>query len=78
MTSGHFPDVEKRLVQWVEDRKARGLPLNGPMIQKKGKEVARTLGRTDFNGSEGWLKRFKGRNGLSFRKWKSKVCYIVN
>lgn len=52
---------------WLRRARSQSIPINGPLIRAKAEEFVLQLGITDFLCSEGWLTRFKERNGLVFR-----------
>ena len=41
------------------------LPISGPLIQEKALSLAKSLKKTDFKASNGWLNRFKTRHSIS-------------
>ncbi len=50
---------EDKLFGWFSGIRAKGIPLSGPMIQAKARELAAEAGIQDFKASNGWLHRFK-------------------
>ena len=42
--------------------------ISVPMLEEKTEIYAKTLGHDDFRASNGWLQKFKQRNGVVFRK----------
>ncbi|KAG0445233.1 hypothetical protein HPB47_018103 [Ixodes persulcatus] len=64
---GDHEELEKCLVLWLRRARSQSIPINGPLIRAKAEEFVLQLGITDFLCSEGWLTRFKERNGLVFR-----------
>lgn len=73
LRTSNYQDVEKALLRWVLDMRTRNVPLNGPMLQEKARDVASRLGCDDFKASAGWLMRFKNRHsslaGLRRGEW---------
>jgi hypothetical protein len=51
--------------QWFIKVRASNLPVSGPLVQEKAKEIASKHGIHDFKASSGWLTRFKGRHNIS-------------
>lgn len=47
---------------------ARTLPVSGPLLQEKAKEVATMLHLDAFKASNGWLESFRRRHGIAFGK----------
>lgn len=59
-----FEDVEAAVYKWFVDVRSRNIPVSGPMIERKAKDMAFLLGREDFRGGSGWLQRFKERHQI--------------
>lgn len=57
--------LEDKLLEWYNECRAQGGYVSGPMIAVKAQELHKELGYTDnFTASNGWLDRFKVRNGI--------------
>ena len=54
-------EMEDTLLQWICDMRGRNLRVSHKMIKLK----AKTLGNPSFKASNGWLRLFMKRNGLS-------------
>ncbi|XP_049524040.1 tigger transposable element-derived protein 4-like [Dermacentor silvarum] len=67
LRQGDHEELEKCLVLWLRRARSQNIPINGPLIRAKAEEFVLQLGIADFLCSEGWLTRFKDRNGLVFR-----------
>ncbi|XP_067120346.1 tigger transposable element-derived protein 4-like [Centruroides vittatus] len=64
-----YKDVEDALVCWLKKIRSSNLPISRPILKQKAMEIAGVLGvETDFSASDGWLERFKGRHGVTFKK----------
>ncbi|XP_023237227.1 tigger transposable element-derived protein 4-like [Centruroides sculpturatus] len=64
-----YKDVEDALVRWLKQTRSSNLPVSGPILKQKAMEIAGVLGvETNFSASDGWLERFKGRHGVTFKK----------
>ena len=63
-----FDDVDEALLQWFDGIRANGAPLNGPIIKLKAMEIARQLGKPDWDCGDGWLGRFKKRHNLAYKR----------
>jgi len=44
------------------------VPISGPIMKIKAKELALKLGHSEFQCSAGWLERFEQRHNVVFRK----------
>lgn len=52
-------------MDWYNTNREQGQHISGPMISQKATELHRELGYKDnFTASNGWLDRFKIRNGI--------------
>ena len=57
-----YNDVEKAAYAWfVETRTTQNLPLSGPIIRAKARELADKMGINSFTASTGWFDRFRFR-----------------
>lgn len=58
-------ELEDKLFEWYNECRAKGDYVSGPMISLKAQTLHKELGYTDsFTASNGWLDRFKVRNGI--------------
>src|SRR5215471_17059147 len=64
--SVQFPELDKALQFWISQAVAAGLPLSDIILQQKALEFAQMLniGEDQIQFSNGWVWRFKQRNGL--------------
>jgi len=46
-------EIDHVCYEWFCRVCAKNLPISGPLILKKAIEIAKTLGRTNFEGSNG-------------------------
>uniref|UniRef100_A0A8C4QLX5 HTH CENPB-type domain-containing protein n=1 Tax=Eptatretus burgeri TaxID=7764 RepID=A0A8C4QLX5_EPTBU len=60
-------ELDEALLKWYTQIRAKGIPLNGPLLVKKAKAFAELLNLEDFKASDGWLDKFKKRHGLKFK-----------
>ena len=68
LRTSSYADVEESLLCWLEQAKSMAIPITGPAVQVKGRELALLMGHPDFVCSKGWLYRFKARHGIMFRQ----------
>lgn len=59
--------MEDALLIWFKQARALNIPVSGPILKEKAKKLALVLGYVEFQCSDGWLDRFKKRNGITFR-----------
>ena len=65
-----FSSVNEALYEWFRMACAKNIYLSGPQLIAKGKEIATRLGIDGFEGSSGWLTKWKGRYNIK----KIRVC----
>ena len=63
-----LPSVKQATVKWLKQCRDGDARISGPMLQEKAEIYAKTLGHDDFRASNVWLRKFKQRNGVVFRK----------
>lgn len=49
---------------WFLKTRSSNVPISGPMIKQKTKEIAKELNIQDFKASEGWLFGWKRRKAI--------------
>ena len=61
------PQLEKVVFTWFNQARSEGMPISGPIIQAQAKKMNQSLHGEEqgFGATTGWLKRFKGRHGIS-------------
>ena len=62
-----YEDIDGALLQWFKTTRNANIPLNGPIVLEKAKQLATRLGHDDFKGSSGWFDKWKKRHGITFR-----------
>ncbi|XP_060065142.1 tigger transposable element-derived protein 6-like [Ylistrum balloti] len=63
-----YEDTETALLKWFTHARDNNLPVTGPMLKAKAKDLAEKIGEQNFACSTGWLDRFKDRHNISFKK----------
>ena len=53
---------------WFTQAQTLNLPVSGPILQIKARELALAMGYSDFSSSTGWLECFKAKHGIGFCK----------
>lgn len=65
MKTSTYDDLDKAMVTWFSQQKARGSEVSDAVSAAKAKYFFDTLKlKGDFNASSGWLRRFKHRHGI--------------
>ncbi len=63
-----YSDVNDALYEWFKLATSKNIPVGGPQLIQKGKMIAEALGKSDFKGSVGWLKKWKKRFSIKYFK----------
>ena len=63
-TSGKQAKLEEKLFEWFKEKRRQGVFMNGPVLMAKANSLA---GDTGTFG-EGWLRGFKSRYNIVFKK----------
>ena len=53
------------------------VPISGPIMKIKAKELALKMGHSEFQCSTGWLERFKQRHSRVFKYHSLKTVLII-
>lgn len=65
MKQPSYPNMEKALVEWLKKVRSINVPVNGPLLAEKTRYFAEQLGYKNFKASNGFLDRFKERQGIT-------------
>ncbi|CAL4065317.1 unnamed protein product, partial [Meganyctiphanes norvegica] len=70
---GNAGNVEYKLLDWYEKvKKEEDWPaISGPILMEKARVIAQEEG-IDFKPTDGWLGRWKERNGITLKRFKDK------
>ena len=71
-----YGDIEEALFTWFKQARSMNIPVSGPILTIKAKELALKLGHREFICCSGWLQRFKSRHDIVFREiysWRRRV-----
>lgn len=60
-------NIDKLCYDWFVKARNKNIPLSGPIIRTKAKEIAESLGYENFGASAGWLEKFRRRHNISFK-----------
>lgn len=67
LRTSDFKDVENATLLWLRSARKNLVPLSGAILQEKARQFAKALGQNEFQGSTGWLARFKKRHRIVFK-----------
>lgn len=70
---GNAKNVEYKLLDWYEKvtKKDNRIAISGQIIKEKARMIAQEQG-VDFKPTEGWLGRWKERNGITLKRFNNK------
>ena len=63
-----WPELEKKVVEWVEENRKSGLAVTRNLIRLHAKKTAQQMNIDNFLVSSGWCTRFMKRNKLVLRQ----------
>ncbi|XP_041347231.1 tigger transposable element-derived protein 4-like [Gigantopelta aegis] len=66
--TGKAANVEKALSEWFSVARQKDIPISGPILAAKAKDLAEKMNIDDFNPTSGWLSRWKERNTIVYKK----------
>ncbi|KAK9696723.1 Tc5 transposase DNA-binding domain [Popillia japonica] len=61
-------DVEIALLRWFKDKRSKGIPINGQLLQQKAEEFCRLLNKENYKCSESWIKKFRACTNIGAGK----------
>ncbi|XP_064479058.1 tigger transposable element-derived protein 4-like [Ornithodoros turicata] len=67
-SQGSHPALEKALHMWLSATIAKRVPVSGDLLKQKAETLALRMDIHDFKFSDGWLRNFKKRYDLAFKK----------
>ena len=62
--NSEYVEVYKALYEWYTLACSMNIYPGGPQIAEKGRQIAATLGKAGFTGSNGWLEKWKSRYNI--------------
>ncbi|XP_037290737.2 tigger transposable element-derived protein 4 [Rhipicephalus microplus] len=65
---GKYAAMEKALVEWLRQARSAAIAVDGAILKEKADMIALRCGIDDFKASNGWLDRFKKRNGVVYSR----------
>lgn len=69
MREAQSADLDAVLFEWFRQRRSENIPITGPILCQKAKELHKELGiDVPCEFSSGWLTKFKNRHGIRYLK----------
>nr|XP_014095325.1 tigger transposable element-derived protein 6 [Bactrocera oleae]XP_014095331.1 tigger transposable element-derived protein 6 [Bactrocera oleae]XP_014095339.1 tigger transposable element-derived protein 6 [Bactrocera oleae]XP_014095347.1 tigger transposable element-derived protein 6 [Bactrocera oleae] len=69
-------EIDKICFDWFTKAKSQSIPVSGPIVKQKAKEVAHKLGVSNFVASDGWLNKWRIRNNVAFKSISGKASNV--
>ena len=68
--SAKFPEIEKELNEWIDEKRKAGIGISTTVIRLKAKSMAkvRNVAESEYKASVHWCHRFVDRHDLSIRR----------
>lgn len=60
-------NIDKICFEWFSRARSQNIPISGPLVQTKAKEIAEKYGYQNFKASDGWLQKWRKRHNISFK-----------
>lgn len=68
--------IDTACYEWFIRARNKSIPLSGPIIRSKAKEIAESLGNETFTASAGWLEKFLKRHKISFKSISGEAASV--
>ncbi|KAH6937587.1 hypothetical protein HPB50_001867 [Hyalomma asiaticum] len=65
---GSHPKLEEAFKMWLSATVAKQIPVSGDLLRQKAETLGLHMDITGFKFSDGWLRNFKNRYDLSFKR----------
>ena len=63
-----FEEVEIKLKNFIFKCNEKAIPINGPLLKEKAKEIALKMDCKNFEANNGWMDRFCKRNHILLKE----------
>lgn len=60
-------NIDRLCYEWFIKARSKAIPMSGPLLKSKAKEIAESLGYHSFRASDGWLHKFRNRHNITFK-----------
>ena len=70
LKGGTGKHIDEILFEWFTAQPAKHIPISGPLLQEKARQIAEELGLQpdEFKASNGWLEKFRNRHMIGYRQ----------
>ena len=72
-----YDAVEAEVLETLKLYREKNVPVTGVLLRDEAMFIANQLGIVDFTASTGWLRSFKVRNDVFFRKLHGKIKCLL-
>lgn len=62
-----YENIDEPLFEWFTAARSKNNPISGPLLQEKALDIAKMLCMDQLRASNGWLRCFRKRYGISFK-----------
>lgn len=60
-------NIDRLCYEWFSRARSRNIPVSGPLVKAKAREIAEQSGYSNFTASDGWLQKWRKRHNISFK-----------
>ena len=78
MRTALYQELEQALDIWFKEIRLKDANIFGPIIKNMAETLAKLMGHTEFQCSNGWLDRFKTRHSYTFRNIVGEAHAVSN
>ena len=73
---GHSHTLDEKVYEWFGKIRSKGIPISGPILKNKAREIAEKIGYVNFQASDGWLQRFRHRHDITFKSISGEAASV--
>ena len=74
---GNHGNLDKAMFQWFLSVRNQDMPIGGALFKEKEKFYAKDAGLYDFQASGGWIRRWKERYSVTFKKISGEASSVT-
>ncbi|XP_057291713.1 tigger transposable element-derived protein 4-like [Hydractinia symbiolongicarpus] len=73
-----YEKLNESLLTWFTSMRGNNIPINGPILIEKAREFATAFNYEDFSASNGWLRGWKERYGITFKEVSGESAKVTS